>query len=143
AALGVRRRWVFASLAAMLLGYGAVAALDLRFVRYGGPSATRFGAAEGEPVEFQLAVALFYGYAAAGAVVVGLTVDRLLDAPGPLDRATLFLVLWLLLEVVGYHLLTPFPGVRRVLGVGLVLALLVGRLAARRADVLAKRHLVG
>jgi hypothetical protein len=45
-------------------------------------------------------------------------------------RATVFLLLWLSLEVVGYVALTPFPAVRRILGVVVVSTLLVGRLAA-------------
>jgi hypothetical protein len=42
-----------------------------------------------------------------------------------------FLVLWLALEVASYFTLSPFPAVRRVLGVLMVATLLIGRLAAR------------
>jgi hypothetical protein len=41
-----------------------------------------------------------------------------------------FLLIWLLGEVLAYFLLTPFPAARRVLGVYVVLALLLGRAAA-------------
>jgi hypothetical protein len=46
------------------------------------------------------------------------------------DRDTAFLIGWLVLEVVGYFALTPFPAVRRVLGVVVVGTLLAGRLAS-------------
>lgn len=47
-------------------------------------------------------------------------------------RGDLFLVLWLGLEIAGYFGLSPYPAVRRILGVILVMVLLLGRLAARR-----------
>jgi hypothetical protein len=45
-------------------------------------------------------------------------------------RVTGFLLGWLALELVGYMALTPFPAVRRVLGIVVVLAFVAGRLAA-------------
>jgi hypothetical protein len=51
-----------------------------------------------------------------------------LRSPRP---AAWFLVLWLLLEVAGYVVVTPFPAVRRLLGLLVVATLLVGRLASR------------
>jgi hypothetical protein len=42
-----------------------------------------------------------------------------------------FLVLWLLLEIGGFFALSPFPAVRRIMGVTVVATLLCGRLAAR------------
>lgn len=42
-----------------------------------------------------------------------------------------FLLLWLLLEIGGFYLLTPFPAIRRVLGLVFVLTLIFGQLAAR------------
>jgi hypothetical protein len=90
------------------------------------------------PVEFQLAELIFYLFSLAGAAVVAGVAWRLLAEDGKRPRArarrrrhTLFLLAWLALEVVGYLLLTPFPAVRRVLGVAVVLTLLVGSLAAR------------
>jgi len=47
------------------------------------------------------------------------------------DRSTWFLVLWLGLEVAGCFLLSPFPAVRRIIGMVVVGTLLAGRLAAR------------
>src|SRR5262249_5712746 len=54
-------------------------------------------------------------------------------------RLSVFLALWLALEVAGYLVLTPFPAVRRALGVGTVALLLVGRLAARPCRAPARR----
>jgi hypothetical protein len=148
AALGVARRWVWLAVGIMLAGFVVVALFDVRIVTERG----LFGQRLDKPVELQLAEVIFNCYAVAGAVVVGLVVRRLLrseraragawsgdHAPA---RYTLFLVLWLGLEVLGYVALTPFTAVRRVLGVGLVLALLVGRLGARRARLLRRRGLV-
>ncbi len=52
-----------------------------------------------------------------------------LSLPRP-TRATVFLLTWLVLEVLGYMALTPFPAVRRLLSVVIVSTLLLGRLAA-------------
>jgi hypothetical protein len=57
-------------------------------------------------------------------------------------RETLFLALWLLLEVAAYFPLTPFPAVRRVLGPLVVLTLLAGRLAARTCRTPGRRRLL-
>lgn len=57
-------------------------------------------------------------------------------------HAARFLVLWLALEVGGSVLLTPFPAVRRVMGVAVVLTLLVGRLASRTCRAPGRRRLV-
>lgn len=46
-------------------------------------------------------------------------------------RADLFLLVWFVLELVSYQVLTPFPAVRRVFGLLIVTTLLVGRLASR------------
>jgi hypothetical protein len=54
----------------------------------------------------------------------------------PLDRwrnsrDVQFLILWLALEVVGYYAFTPFPAVRRILGVLVAAIAVFGRLASR------------
>lgn len=59
-----------------------------------------------------------------------------------LPPLSLFLLLWLGLEVLGYTALTPFPAVRRVMGIVIVLTLLVGRLAARSSRVPQARALL-
>jgi hypothetical protein len=51
-----------------------------------------------------------------------------------------FLVGWLGLELVGYVVLTPFPAVRRVMGLVVVLTLLAGRLASRTCRGPARRR---
>jgi hypothetical protein len=46
-------------------------------------------------------------------------------------RDVQFLILWLALELLGYYAFTPFPAVRRVLGVFVTAIVLLGRLASR------------
>jgi hypothetical protein len=53
-----------------------------------------------------------------------------------------FLVLWLGLEVAGFFALTPFPAVRRVMGVVVVATLLAGRLASRHCRAPGRARLV-
>jgi hypothetical protein len=57
-------------------------------------------------------------------------------------RSEIFLLLWLALEVAGYFALTPFPAVRRVMGLIIVGTLLVGHLAARTCRSPEGRRLV-
>jgi hypothetical protein len=138
AALGLRRRWLAAGAGLALGGYALIALLDVRFVSRTAPAALVFGPGPPPPpVEFQLAEVIFYVFSLAGAAVVSGVAWRLLAEDGRRPRArarrcgTLFLLAWLALEVVGYLLLTPFPALRRVLGVAVVLSLLVASLAAR------------
>jgi hypothetical protein len=134
AALGLRRSLVWCAVALMLLSYVALVALDVTFT----------SPVHRDPeVHFQLVEVLFNGIALVGTVVVALTAWTLRRIErGDRRRETMFLLLWLGLEFAGFLLLSPFPAVRRVLGVGLVLALLVARLAARRALYLWKRGLL-
>jgi hypothetical protein len=46
-------------------------------------------------------------------------------------RVDWFLISWLILEVGGYFVLSPFPAVRRIIGILVPLTVLCGRLAAR------------
>lgn len=46
-----------------------------------------------------------------------------------------FLLLWLLLEIGASLAMTPFPAVRRVMGIVVVLTLLAGRLASQRLEI--------
>ena len=55
------------------------------------------------------------------------------STPGP-DRDDVFLTLWLILEVVGFFVLSPYSAVRRVLGIVVVATLLVVRLASRTGE---------
>jgi hypothetical protein len=52
-------------------------------------------------------------------------------AMGHIARMTLFLALWLGLEIAGYVALTPFVAVRRVMGIVIVCTLIAGCMAAR------------
>jgi hypothetical protein len=90
--------------------------------------------------DFQIAHAFFCVLGLGGAAVIGFVLRRLWTESGKSAeersaaagrRDTLFLVLWLALEVIGYFALTPFGAVRRVLGLTVILTLLVGRLSAR------------
>jgi hypothetical protein len=136
AALGTRRRWLAATAAILLAGYAFIILFDATFTgvlspRLFGPCDTPFGGV-------QLAEIVFDTFGLAGAVVLAVVLRRLFSGDGgdgEADRGsrrdTLFLVLWFGLETVGYFPLTPFPAVRRVLGIGIVLTLLLARLAAR------------
>jgi hypothetical protein len=53
-----------------------------------------------------------------------------------------FLLLWLVLEVAGYFLVSPFPAARRLLELTVVLVLVVGRLATRTCWVPSRQSLV-
>jgi len=140
AGLGLRRRWLALAGGVVLLGYLLIALLDVRFTSSARLSPKLFGAMPEANEQFELAEVLFDLWAAAGGVVVGLAAWRLLRRELERDSwwrsKTLFLLIWLAVEVAGYVVLTPFPAVRRVLGVGVVLALLLGRLASTRAALL-------
>ena len=84
-------------------------------------------------------------------VALGFVAARLLRLPhgGLTNRPLLarhrldwFLVSWLLLEVAGYFALSPFLGVRRVMGIVVVATLLAGRLASRTCRTPGQRRLV-
>ena len=66
---------------------------------------------------------------------------RALAPPRPV-RVVLFLLLWLMLELVAYVPMTPFPAVRRLMGVAIVLLLLAGRSAALACRAAAGRQVV-
>jgi hypothetical protein len=149
AALGVRWRGLLVAGAAGLLAYFGVAALDGDLA----VSAKIFPHSH-HPLPFEQ---LMFGTLGVLGLIVGLgllwrlgpriaALDRwsgslvrakdaglssLRDlAPPRSIRVTGFLLAWLALDVVGYLALTPFPAVRRVLGLMVVMALMAGRLAA-------------
>jgi hypothetical protein len=88
---------------------------------------------------------IVFGFFGAIMVLGTLAVCRRL-AQGHQSSATLriewFLVLWLVLETVGYVALTPYPAARRVLGVVVVGTLLAGRLASQTCVTVERRRLV-
>jgi hypothetical protein len=143
AALGVRWRGLLVAAAAGLLAYFAVACLDGDL----SVSAKLFGRARNHlPFE-----QLVFGALGVVGLMIGLGVvwqlvpsiaalDRWLgreprgwgavfSPPRPI-RVNAFLLGWLALELVGYLMLSPFPAVRRVLGLVVVMALVAGRLAS-------------
>ncbi len=83
----------------------------------------------GEPTLILPAV-VFVGLGGATLVTVGLAAAKLLRRRGP---AAWFLVGWLVIEVAGYFVLTPFPAARRVVmpavALGFVACAWVGRVA--------------
>ena len=139
AALGVARRWVWTAVGVTIAGL-------IGFTLFEVPSYWMCDGYFRQPVRDPVGDspggdALATGVSLAGSMVIVLTAFRLLRTEWAVgDRTTLFLLFWLGLEVVGYMALTPFPAVRRVLGVGLVSSLIVGRLAARQAELLWRRR---
>jgi hypothetical protein len=124
--LGVRRaRVVLAALAAGLV-FAGVLALP--------------GAPAAEPVGLLATLAaynpelvLFVPLGAGVAACVGAAALQLLRRRDATDRrADRLLVAWLLLELVGYFVISPYPAVRRVIGLSIAATLL----AARAASVL-------
>ncbi len=130
AALGARRRWQAAAAALVVVGFALIVLFDARFGGTVRPSPQLFGPIDTPKWDFPGSEVVFDVFAAGGAVVLILGVRRLWSA-GADRRATLFLLLWLGLEILAYFPLTPFPATRRVLGALVVLTLLIGRLAAR------------
>ncbi len=53
-----------------------------------------------------------------------------------------FLVIWLILELGGYFVLSPFPAARRVLGITLVITFLIGRLLSQTTKPDSSRILI-
>jgi hypothetical protein len=97
-----------------------------------------------EPIQVRLGEALFWLLGLLFWVVLASVVRRLLGrrAAGRPRREVWFLVLWLAVETGGYFVLTPFPAVRRLMGLVVVTTLLTGRLAARTCRPAAERQAV-
>jgi hypothetical protein len=153
AGLGVRWRGLLVAGAVGLLAYAAVTCFAGDLQR----SEKLFGITQGEHARVSFDE-LVFGILGAAGLLIGLAAigrlsrplvtlprweERLLEGgaegaralwralapPRPL-RVTLFLLSWLALEVVGYVALSPFPAVRRLMGVVVVCTLLIGRVAA-------------
>jgi hypothetical protein len=152
AGLGVRRLGLALAAIAGLLAFAAVAVFngELRL------NTLLFAETEKGPVTLSFERFLFGALGVVGLFVVGAVVGRLawrralltnwsrpLAVPRPY-RVLAFLLLWLLLELVGYHYLSPFVAVRRIMGVVVVGTLLAGRLAALTSrSAAARRTAVG
>ncbi len=123
-ALGASRRVVFGSLAAVLIGFALIA-----FVPDGYSTLLRHG--NTKLLRLSNLVFVPMGLAFIGTVAV---MARRLPAmnPDPVSRPTdRFLIGWLLLEIICYLGISPFPAVRRLFGLLLVSTLLIGRMASR------------
>jgi hypothetical protein len=132
AALGVRKRWLAAAAVGVVAGFALIVLFEAHFGGEVYPSPTLFPQVHAPTWDFPGSEVVFDAFAAGGAVVVLFAMRRLWagdDEAG--RRETLFLVLWLVLEMLAYYPLTPFPATRRVLGSLVALTLLIGRLAAR------------
>jgi hypothetical protein len=67
-----------------------------------------------------------------GVLGIGVTVSLIgaivrLRAAGPRNSDMAFLIAWFLIELAGYFTLTPWPAVRRVIGIVVVATLIIGR----------------
>jgi hypothetical protein len=136
AALGLRRLWVALAAALVVLGYALIAWWDGNYVSTG-----VLGTYFPDAAVMEFSELIFDAFAAAGGLVLALVLWRLWALPRG-RRTVAFLTCWLILEVVGYVLLTPFPAVRRVLGVAVVLAVIVARLAARTCPTPERRRVL-
>jgi len=139
-ALEVSRRVVRISGGAVFLGYLLIALVPDEYAAWLRDPQT----GQGRLMLNHLVFGTF-GLAAGGiglAVVRRLLVGRIFNPSGELDGLTIcptktgpriewFLVAWLALEVAGYFVLSPFPAVRRVMGILVVETLLIGRLASQ------------
>jgi hypothetical protein len=125
-ALGCRRTLLAVVGGIFALGYLLIAGIDLEFVRL---SQTTW---VWRPVE----QGVFYasGLALAGTILAitwKLCFAQLSDRTTALEGLARFLAVWLVLELIAYFALTPFPAARRVMGLFVISTLLVGRLAAQ------------
>jgi MFS family permease len=125
-------RWLLVAVGGfLLLGYAAVASFEIV------PTARLFSLGIYRPLE-QLVFGISGMLLLAILAVAGweLWTGREVEELEPRSTAGInpaarqlgrFLVLWLLLELVGYFPLSPFPAARRVMGMFVVITLLLGR----------------
>jgi hypothetical protein len=115
------------------LVWAAAAAVALLFAFVAFPAGAALEALHVRP-EPRLTGALFGVFGVALAAAVAAVAWRLLRRPAPFRwyrSVDGFLVGWLLLEVVCYFFISPYPATRRVIGLAVVGTLLACRLAAR------------
>jgi hypothetical protein len=127
AALGVRRWIVELTGAAVVTICLLLACVGVSYTMEATPSPWLPPVIGRHEEHFSLGFVLFSLLGLMGAAVTG----RLVAASRPLTRDNWFLVVWLGVELAGYFVLSPFPAVRRVLGLVVVLTLLAGRRAVR------------
>jgi hypothetical protein len=77
--------------------------------------------------------------------VMALVIWRLIRRSNQTDwllGPAFFLVVWLAIELVAYYTISPFPAVRRVMGIVVVLTILTGRLTAGTIMARSRRWLI-
>ena len=135
AALGTRRRAIGAAMLASFAGFVALGWLPARTLVLL-PDA--MAAILGRPgIHLNPALDL---YRLLGIFVLVVMVSTLVRLRRDADRTDWFLIGWLALEITGYLLLNPFVAVRRVMGLGVVATLTIGRLANRTHASAGLRH---
>jgi hypothetical protein len=126
--LGSSRRIVAGAALAVALGFASIAAF---------PRAPAFESSGffSELVAYHPEVLLFAPLGAGVAGCLALAIRRLLRRPGERAdrRPERLLCAWLLLELAAYFVISPYPAVRRVIGLGIAATLLAARLAAQRS----------
>jgi hypothetical protein len=131
--LGVRGRGLAATAGLATLGFLAIALFDVRFTSRASLSPMLFGPQTVEMIEFQLAEIIFLAFGAAVLLTAVFTTRRLMQMrAASTNRDALFLAGWVVLEILAYPAMSPFPAARRVLWLSAALTLLLGRLAVRR-----------
>jgi hypothetical protein len=151
AALGKRRGTLVGAGLIVCLGYVLIACLTAAGSVELTANPLLFGQRSNWIGFFSLEQVIFTGFGVATGAVMAMVLGRLLRVPGKglwrpalwrRYRAGWFLALWLGLEVAGYFALTPFPAVRRILGLVVIGTLLAGRLASRTCRRPGRRALV-
>jgi hypothetical protein len=137
------RWWVLTTAVGLVLtGFVLVAVLGADFRASWGahPWIVALSELAREPIEVEFVLFGLLGALTFGTLAV--VAWRLCRRPWQARRVEWFLVLWLGLEILGYFGLSPFPAVRRILGVLVVATLLAGRLASRTCRAPGRRRLV-
>jgi hypothetical protein len=136
-ALGCRRAVIARCGGIFALGFLLVACLDMEFLLL--PRTTWVWRPVEQIVFYACGLALA---ATILAVVWKLCFAQINHGNSLYERLTHFLAMWLVLEVLGYFALTPFPAARRVMGLFVISTLLAGRLAAQTCASPERRGLV-
>lgn len=132
AAAGWSKRTIVAASGGIVLAYAAVALLDANYEGVVHPSALLFGDNAAAHWKIQLAEILFDVFSGVCGIALIRAIGRLwTESAVPVRADTRFLLAWLVVDATAYVVLTPFPALRRVLGVFVILTLVFGRLAAR------------
>ena len=138
-ALRVRIRWVILSALAIVSLYGALGLLGVTVT---------FETTLNEQTLTNSVTLSLLAFGLVGMVIwttVGISLWKLCRFsrnPSFAQRANWFIGLWLLLEIAGFCALTPFPAIRRVLGLFLVLCLILSRFTSRTIRIESNRKLL-